>query len=152
MRSASETSIESARSPRMVMTICRNMAFLLVIVSVLMIVRVFNPLENGFYPRCIFNYITGAYCPGCGTLRCLHALLHGNLKQALAYNMLTVLCLPFLIAWALNRVYSEIRGKALVNVSLQPWMTRALLVVIFAYWLLRNLPIYPFSLLAPHPL
>ena len=40
------------------------------------------PVAGGIYPPCFFHWLTGLYCPGCGSTRCLHALLHGNFRQA----------------------------------------------------------------------
>ena len=36
----------------------------------------FNPAQSGFYPFCVFHRTTGLLCPGCGSLRALHQLLH----------------------------------------------------------------------------
>ena len=36
----------------------------------------------GHYPTCPFLAITGWYCPGCGSLRAVHDLLHGDLAGA----------------------------------------------------------------------
>lgn len=35
---------------------------------------------------CIFNRLTGLYCPGCGGTRAVLALLHGRLLQSIAYH------------------------------------------------------------------
>src|SRR5690348_15182815 len=58
----------------------------------------FDPSQSALYPLCYFHRLTGLWCPGCGSLRALHQLLHGNLSAALHYNALLVLSLP-LIAW-----------------------------------------------------
>ncbi|MGA8200207.1 MAG: DUF2752 domain-containing protein, partial [Candidatus Sulfotelmatobacter sp.] len=57
----------------------------------------FDPATSGLFPPCPLHYLTGWYCPGCGSLRALHQLLHGNLSAAWALNPLTVLLLPFLV-------------------------------------------------------
>ena len=56
----------------------------------------FDPRNPGTYPICPFLGLTGYHCPGCGTLRALHQLLHGNVIAALGYNPLTILSLPFI--------------------------------------------------------
>ena len=56
----------------------------------------FDPRNPGTYPICPFLGLTGYHCPGCGTLRALHQLLHGNIIAALGYNPFTVLSLPFI--------------------------------------------------------
>ena len=52
--------------------------------------------SRGTTPSCPLYAVSGLYCPGCGTLRCLHALTHGDLGAALGFNVLTVLAPP---AW-----------------------------------------------------
>jgi hypothetical protein len=111
-----------------------------------------KPEADSLYPRCPFHALTGLHCPGCGTLRCLHALLHGDVPQALAYNILAVLALPFLIAWACRVEVAAVRGRPWVGKPLPTWVVRAILVLVVAYWVLRNLPFFPFRLLAPHAL
>jgi hypothetical protein len=54
----------------------------------------FDPATAGFYPPCLFKTIFGAPCPGCGSLRAMHQLLHGNLEAAWVLNKLIVVGLP----------------------------------------------------------
>ena len=110
------------------------------------------PTEGSFYPRCYFHVLTGLHCPGCGATRCLHALLHGDLAQAAAYNLLFLLLLPPLLAWGACVWWSLWAGRPAPGWRMPPWVFRALLVVVFAFWVLRNLPFPPFNLLAPHAL
>ena len=42
------------------------------------------PTPDSYFPRCLFHMLTGLHCPGCGSTRCLHALVHGDLPQAVA--------------------------------------------------------------------
>lgn len=115
----------------------------------LTVVYLFDPRNPGVYPVCPFFGLTGCYCPGCGTLRGLHQLMHGNIAAAFGYNAYAVLALPVvaysfaadaLRAWALPappRVFISAR-----------WIW-ALLIAVLAFWLLRNLPFAPFSVLVP---
>ena len=65
----------------------------------------FNPAQHGFYPICLFHRFTGWNCPGCGSLRAVHQLLHGNVIEALRLNALLVLSVPLggWLAWRLWR-------------------------------------------------
>ncbi len=40
-----------------------------------------DPL-GGKAPRCLFKLITGYECPGCGSQRAFHSLLHGDIAAA----------------------------------------------------------------------
>jgi hypothetical protein len=57
--------------------------------------------DKDFMPQCIFKRLTGWQCPGCGSQRMAHALLHGNVAEALRYNyfMPIFLILLALTAW-----------------------------------------------------
>lgn len=48
-------------------------------------------------PRCWFHYFTGLDCPGCGSQRMVHALLHGDLAAAWHANALLLLISPVLL-------------------------------------------------------
>src|SRR5687767_9946485 len=49
---------------------------------------VFEPGRSGFFPICPFRFLTGFTCPGCGTTRALHQILHGHILTAFTLNPL----------------------------------------------------------------
>jgi Protein of unknown function (DUF2752) len=112
----------------------------------------FAPTGDSFYPRCLFHTVTGLHCPGCGTTRCLHALLHGRPREAVAYNALALLALPFLLFWAGRWSVAFLRGVPLRSRPLPRWAYVLLVGAVLAFWVLRNLNVPPFDALAPHPL
>src|SRR5438067_7322505 len=112
----------------------------------------FAPTEGSLYPRCVFHTVTGLHCPGCGTTRCLHALLHGQLRQAAAYNALALLALPFLLVWAARRALAFLRGVPVRARPLPRWAYVVLVGAVLAFFVLRNLNVPPFDALAPHTL
>src|SRR5665811_2423624 len=68
-----------------------------------------DPNVAGHYPTCPFLAITGLYCPGCGALRAVHALAHGDLVTALARNPFAVVALGYVVvAWAVS--YTHLRA------------------------------------------
>jgi len=52
--------------------------------------------ESGVYPRCLFRQVTGLECPGCGSQRAIHALLHGRVAEAWSYNALLLMEIPLI--------------------------------------------------------
>jgi hypothetical protein len=60
----------------------------------------FDPATTSFYPPCLFKTVLGMQCPGCGSLRAAHQLLHGNVEAAWALNKPVVLALPLALAAA----------------------------------------------------
>lgn len=110
----------------------------------------FNPSSVDFYPPCIFHSLTGLNCPGCGTARALHQLLHGNIAAAARCNVLTLALLPLLLfagARSLAVHISKTPYKPFFKSAFWPWL---IVIAIILFGILRNIPIYPFNLLAPH--
>ncbi|MES5006145.1 DUF2752 domain-containing protein [Prevotella disiens] len=58
----------------------------------------FNPTQCWFAPKCPVKFLTGWSCPACGMQRFIHALLHGNFKEAINYNYYLLYVLPYLAA------------------------------------------------------
>lgn len=110
--------------------------------------RTFDPnLPGNPFPPCIFRTITGHYCAGCGITRALHALVHGDMATAIHMNLLAILLLallPAAFAWHLGWKPRLLQPAAAVLAS--PWFWGILMP---AFWITRNLPWYPFNLLAP---
>lgn len=111
--------------------------------------RIFDPATSGMFPPCPFHYLTGLYCPGCGSLRAIHQLLHGNLQAAWAMNPLTVVLLPFVAYGLATEALVQIRGRRLTGWILPGLWIQILCGIIVVFGVVRNLPVYPFNLLAP---
>lgn len=111
--------------------------------------RFYDPATSGVFPPCPVHYLTGWYCPGCGSLRALHQLLQGNVRAAWSMNPLTLIFLPFLSYGLALRALAEIRGQGLPRVFLPALWIRALCAAIILFGIVRNLPLHPFDLLAP---
>jgi len=99
----------------------------------------FDPVTSGFFPRCPLHWLTGLHCPGCGSLRATHQLLHGNFAAACRYNVLWVALIPVLAVLCLPRFR-----------MMKAWVPWTLFGVIVVFGVLRNLPWLPLTLLAPH--
>ena len=78
--------------------------------------------------------------PGCGALRAMHDLLHGDLAGALARNPLTVLAVPYLVLAFVTWLLRRSGRPAPRSTSLPPWTIWLLLAVVVAFGVLRNLP------------
>ncbi len=110
---------------------------------------VLDPREPGNYPVCPFLGLTGYHCPGCGSLRAMYQLLHGSPLNALGYNPLTILSLPFLAYAFIVGGLRAFRAPAPAPLFIHPKLIWALFFGIAAFWVLRNVPIQPLSILAP---
>jgi len=105
-----------------------------------------DPNRPGHYPTCPFLFVTGYYCPGCGSLRAIHALAHGDLVTAIDRNVLLVATLPFLLAAFVGFTRRRVTGRPRTWLA-PPWVIYGLFALVVAYWVLRNVP--AFAWLAP---
>jgi hypothetical protein len=129
----------------------RRLAVLAALVLPLLAVVLYScpPTEASYYPRCTFHALTGLHCPGCGATRCLYALLHGELAQAVSCNLLVLLALPFLAVWGLRHFLAALRNTRPTPWRCPPWALWSLTAGLLAFGVLRNIPAHPFTLLAP---
>lgn len=61
-----------------------------------------DPSESVWIPKCAFHSITGYDCPGCGSQRMLHALLHGDFAAAWRANAFILCAAPVLALMAFS--------------------------------------------------
>ena len=112
------------------------------------LLRTYDPnIIGNPFPACLFHKMTGLYCPGCGLTRALHALVHFDLLRAIRMNAFFILSAPLfvLLSWRLFRPLSPTLEKC-VRPFANPWLW---VIGVPLFGIVRNLPWYPFSLLAP---
>jgi hypothetical protein len=124
-------------------------AVVIAFAGAIVLLRLFNPATSILFPPCPIQYATGLYCPGCGSLRAIHQLLHGRLQAAWAMNPLTVMFLPFLAYGLACEAAFYFRGLRLPQFTLPGTWIRALCAAIVLFGIARNIPVHPFDLLAP---
>lgn len=123
-------------------------AGILIIAGGSFVVSYFNPVTAGFFPQCPFHALTGMNCPGCGLTRGFHALFHGDILSALHYNALLPVY-AFIIGYMLVSMFlTAVRGRGLSWKIFPPSAMYAFMVVTIVFSIARNLPFYPFNLLA----
>ncbi|WP_093365506.1 DUF2752 domain-containing protein [Psychroflexus sediminis] len=109
----------------------------------------FNPTSFAFTPQCPFHFLTGFHCPGCGSQRAFHEILHGNIWTGLKHNFLILLAF-LVIGYKLyvsfiNKSTSK-KNNNLLHHNSTPWI---ILAIVLGFWILRNIPLEPFLILAP---
>jgi hypothetical protein len=100
-------------------------------------------------PKCILYGTTGIYCPGCGSQRATHQLLNFNIFGILQHNVLYFISLVILGYHLIVLIINAMFKKNIYNYVYHPKTPLAILVFIIIFWILRNIPYYPFNLLAP---
>jgi hypothetical protein len=104
----------------------------------------FEPGKTGFFPPCMFRALTGLTCPGCGSTRAMHQILHGHFVAAFMLNPLFLLAIPFLLYALFRYSVAVMRGERPRPNALAPSYIYALFVVVVSFWVFRNTPFYPF--------
>jgi hypothetical protein len=112
------------------------------------IVRYFNPVAAGFFPQCPFHAMTGLNCPGCGMTRGFNALFRGDFLTALHFNALLPFFALFFGYLTLSLFLIAARGRGLTWQIFRPTLVYLFLAVTIIFAVARNLPFYPFNLLA----
>jgi hypothetical protein len=104
----------------------------------------FEPGRSGFFPVCPFRALTGFTCPGCGTTRGLHKLLHGDIIGAFQLNPLMLVLFPVLFLVLVRYTSATMRGRSINMNRLDAKYIWMLFVVVLSFWIFRNTPFYPF--------
>lgn len=109
------------------------------VAAVTVFLRQVDPSVTPVFPPCPFLTLTGWFCPGCGGLRAVHALGHGDLLGALDMNPLFALSVPLLVVLWAAWLYRAVRRR-------RPWTPSVRLVSglaggLVAFWVLRNIPV-----------
>jgi len=112
----------------------------------------FDP-ENGsgknIFLTCPFYYLTGFHCPGCGSQRAVHDLLHGRIDEVLSHNLMFLVLFSFIIGKLYYFSAKLIFKKEVIDISYNKYYTYGILAFVILFWILRNIPTSPFTLLAP---
>ncbi|MCW2590755.1 MAG: hypothetical protein JWQ86_3182 [Mycobacterium sp.] len=100
---------------------------------------------GGPLPVCPTKALLGIDCPGCGSLRMLYSLLHGDVPASVRYNALGLVAVLFLL-WAFGAwTYGRIVGRRIVSWQHQRWAAAVALVLVSVWFVVRNLPFAPFT-------
>ncbi|MDQ3061249.1 MAG: DUF2752 domain-containing protein [Acidobacteriota bacterium] len=113
------------------------------------IVGYFNPTTANLFPVCPLYSLTGIHCPGCGLTRGFHALFHGDILTALHFNALLPIYAFVFGFLVVSMFLVAVRGRGLSWKIIPPSAMYGLLILAASFFVLRNLPFYPFNLLAP---
>lgn len=101
----------------------------------------FRDPHEATWVLCPFNTLTGLPCPGCGGLRAMNLLSHGDLGAAVSSNLLAVLLVPVVavawIIWFVRRARGNHTAQLMV-LSNTAMIVVSVLVTIF--WISRLTP------------
>lgn len=111
----------------------------------------YNP-DNQLSIQCGLYKMTGFLCPGCGGQRAFHHLLHGEIISALKHNAIFILGFPFLayLYFACVKIYIFKDEKYHNSFVFSSSFGYSFIIILLVYFIIRNIPIWPFTYLLPN--
>jgi predicted ferric reductase len=109
-----------------------------------------NGVQASLMPPCLFHKVTGLHCVGCGMTRATHAALHGRFIEAFLHNPLGFVLMPIALFAIALEIVAWVRGRSggpRLRLGRRGFWVLVSLILIF--WVLRNIPYKPFTILAP---
>jgi hypothetical protein len=104
-------------------------------VAALVILGVADPAASPIFPPCLFRAATGWLCPGCGSARAIHALMHGDVRLAFQMNAGAVVALA-LVASDFIQGWVHARGGWMRRLT--PAYAWSFPVAVVSFGVLRN--------------
>ena len=100
----------------------------------------YDPGKLTLFPRCPFAMVTGYACPGCGSQRAMHSLLHLDFKAAFGYNALLMLAIPYLLLGGYLQLFNgSKRHHRLERLFFGRRSALIALVLVLLFWVGRNI-------------
>lgn len=96
-----------------------------------------DPMQAPWMPKCMLHVVTGFDCPGCGSQRALHALLHGDLPGAFRANALLLAMIPYILLILYAELFRE-RVPRLFRAVYSQAAIIAVVAVVMAWGVVRN--------------
>lgn len=111
------------------------------------VIRILSPPGT----ECGIKKLTGLDCPGCGGTRCANDLLHGDLTGALSHNAMLFCGLAIFLCVSIYLIVRiTILGKQAPSIpEIKTRWLWYIAGIILMFTILRNIPTWPFTLLAP---
>lgn len=104
----------------------------------------FDPSKSSYAPKCVMKAITGYQCPGCGFQRAAHAFLHGNIAEAVSYNLFFIIAIPYLLVLLYSSLMMHAQNPSRTTVKLYDLATSryaifSYIAIYLIWWVVRNI-------------
>lgn len=89
--------------------------------------------------RCVFNRLTGFYCPGCGGTRAFIYLIHGNIIKSLIYYPFVPYAVTVGLIFYISQTLRFITHGRIKGVHFRNCFITIGIVLIAGNWIIKNL-------------
>ncbi|WP_157957307.1 DUF2752 domain-containing protein [Winogradskyella tangerina] len=110
----------------------------------------YDPTKHGSpFPKCPFHQLTGFHCPGCGSQRALNKILNGDIIGGIRHNYLIPFAVFVILYQLIYYLITKYTTKTMKNIFHNAKVTNVILILVILFWVLRNVPYFPFTEIAP---
>lgn len=114
--------------------------FPLALVVLFILYYLVNPMYEQFPIKCPWRALTNTQCPACGFQRALHALLHGDISQALTYNYFFIFSIPYALLAIISTWYNYKHFfDKLKTVVYHRYTLNCYILLYIGWWIIRNI-------------
>lgn len=101
-----------------------------------LIINKYTSINWGY---CIFENITGYYCPGCGGTRSVIYLLKGNLVKSIYYNIFATYAALLYIIFMGSHTLAFITKGTIKGLKFRNWFIYVGIILLILQWILKNI-------------
>ena len=109
-----------------------------VLIALAAVYFLFDPYTGIFFPKCIFRMLTGWECPGCGSQRALHSLLHGDIVTALRQNMWIPFATLYIVLLTIAMLFFSRKSRFTAAIT-NKYLLFAFLLFTLLWFVVRNI-------------
>lgn len=110
------------------------------VMGILVVYYFVNPSLDTFPIKCVWKELTHTDCPACGMQRAMFALVHGELRQALAYNYFFILSIPYAMMAVVTEWYNYHHlFDGVKRVVYHPTTLKIYVLLYCLWWIIRNI-------------
>ncbi|MGP1467335.1 MAG: DUF2752 domain-containing protein [Porphyromonadaceae bacterium] len=109
-----------------------------VLIALAAVYFLFDPYTGRFFPKCFFRMLTGWECPGCGSQRALHSLLHGDIVTALRQNMWIPFATLYIVLLTIAMLFFSRKSRFTAAIT-NKYLLFAFLLFTLLWFVVRNI-------------
>lgn len=103
-------------------------------------------LYTVFHMPCIFHFLTGLYCPGCGGTRSILYLLHGQIGLSLQYHPLVLYGAVIVVLEAGSAVLMKLTKGRISYLGHETLFVYIGIGIVLVNWIVKNVMLVGFGI------